>query len=302
MKIRLLVVFLWLLAPAGAEEAVKAPLSTSGFNEAVLSELKSALKKELAASLARHKQQLNLEDNRSEFTKNRDLILTNSFTTDRGLGEYAYHPNNGWGREFIQHLSSLRGPQVWIDVGAGEANAQIDYLYDCLGASSSRFVSKKKDPARLIALSVRKPEYAPRLKEALWKWPDSFQYLEMQIEIFPDSTPIADIITDSWGAAAYSPRLDLILKKYGRILKKGGRVYISGLQSTRIFNSRREIELVEWFNAIQGFKLLNYKDGSFQLEKISDEIDIPALEIVTFEADRPPRRGYRWRKSSASGI
>ncbi len=254
-------------------------IGASQFEKAVWSEWPHALRQTIA-------------DTGREIAENRDRIKKNDFEVSRGLWQYEM----AFGDLFSADLRRITPRGVWIDVGAGSAKAQIELL------------EKTQVGPVCVAVSVQKPA-DQLLDRAIQRWGVLFQYREGRPieEYAPDTFPRADIITDVYGAASYTPHLDVVLQQYGRILKKSGRLYIV-LLLTKILDSEEHDDdahspasqqVQAWLSSIEGLKTLKvnvYQSGvllAVSLEKIADEVRVPPLRLVSFKDDKPPYRVYR---------
>lgn len=216
-----------------------------------------------------------------------DRHLQSGYIVNRDLNEYssAYLLGDG----FAAELKRLNSGQHWIDVGAGKAEAAIDYL-------------SAGGPAQVTALSVE-PYDTPRLKEALRRNRLRFRYLSGRVieDYAMNELGHADIISDVYGAFSYAPHIDKVLIKFSELLRKDGKIFIA-LNGEDANINILGASLLCWLSAVQGMTVVNVNEHvrgwstvlSIILRKDSENVVVPALELLRFDDGNPPVRVYRW--------
>lgn len=230
-----------------------------------------------------------------QFSKPDDTA--NKYEVDRCLRHYIYL--FGLRNDLQGELSKLGPGRQWIDVGAGKGVAAMDYIEDTDGHGLYH-------GARVTAITVERLE-TPRLSQVLRRFsPEKFRYLSGKyIEDYTVSElGQADLITDVYGAVSYSPHIDAVFSKFGELLKAGGKVYTNIEGPDFLLEimgpDNQPIPLAEWLGAIKGFTLLFKTNEYFDriiLQKTSDAVVVPPLELVKYVDAVPPRRVYRWNRS-----
>ncbi|MGZ3697833.1 MAG: hypothetical protein ACXWPM_01465 [Bdellovibrionota bacterium] len=269
-------------------------------------------------------------------------VERNGFNTHRGLKDYF----NAFGAEFAEDLLRLGPEGHWVDAGAGDALAtyhlqtlpdesinhwfSIDrmeiYQRDKWGRFQKDYV-KTGYAQRLEAIPR---DQRPRITAITFKpkkefptFPDpgrakllSGRYFS---EIPPSEIEPADILTDFFGIAAYSPDLDQVLRRYDSLLKRDGTAYIvlgygypggnppHVLQTGKLFvqdvltRSGQHLNLPDWLKSIPGWNVdirigVDYDPVVVaKIQKTSAEpVKIPELELLSQEKwGAPPIRTYR---------
>lgn len=248
------------------------------------------------------------------------IIQRNRFQTRRDfVGYINYFPDS-----FLKQLGDLGPEGHWVDAGSGEGQAIADFF------SPKALTEIETDP--LIRPIVNKSiEQKPRATGISYKMegdiPSSpkaeFRIGRLFENIATDEIAKADIITDLYGVATYSPRFEQVLSKYHAILKTGGKAYIflgyiekpySGewvennfheapfILSTVKKANGEKVNLVEWAQAIKGFKANIEIQGpknkrypvptTLVLEKVSENAEIPFLKLWGSDLNTPPTRHY----------
>lgn len=248
------------------------------------------------------------------------LIKRNRFQTRRDLAGYAnYFPDS-----FLKQLGTLGKNGHWIDAGSGEGEAvknffdaellksyEDDYLFRPLSLRAS------EDKPQVTAVSYNMESDTPHQSKLHFKVGKYFE------QIPTDEFAKADLITDLYGVASYSPRFDQVLSKYHEILKPGGKAYIflgfvarphSGnlehaetreapiVKSQVKLKNGETISLLDWAMSLPGFKATLESQGpslsrmpiptTLVLEKVSGQANIPYLMLKSSDLDTPPRRNY----------
>lgn len=235
------------------------------------------------------------------FERLSQMIGENHFETRRDFENYArFFPQS-----FLDSISRLRAEGHWIDAGSGEGFAVEDFFKGYIldpallqakaegdhwsgrrtllnsneiieAATRLNYVGSENKPqvtAVTFAMERTPPKTSPKLEFKTGRF----------LEEIPNSEfAQADIITDLFGVASYSPRLDDVLRKYHELLKSGGRAYVfigdyietpdaaGGYSNTRVgepgwdapFAQSRvrkangeSVPLIEWLQSLPGFKV-----------------------------------------------
>ncbi len=201
----------------------------------------------------------------------------------------------------VAHIrTNLTAEDVWVDGGAGNFGAMWEY-----------FQLKQGVPAKRIGIipEISRPENY--LNELLQKDPQFIPLLGLTIEE-ADMIPSGKVtvITDVFGAFAYSKRPDLVLRQYLRWLKKGGVIYLAQRPGSG-FGLAEHIHLEEdetyemawsylildklylekWLSGGSGFSFSFDEDvRKLKIVKEQDEFSLPELVPVYFHTDKPPLR------------
>lgn len=203
-----------------------------------------------------------------------EVVEKNDYTIDRGLKEYIEY----FGDTFAKDLEQLKPSDHWIDGGAGNANAQKNFLRN--------LQKEKKSIPNLSAITVKYPESEARtLLDGKFK-----VFADRYFEDIPLSELApADIITDVVGIINYTEALDVSLDKYLKLLKPNGKIYVFIPDSiTKIKKLDGKImNLFDWINSIPGLKAKPLTPThspspiifSFVIEKTALDILVPKLKL-----------------------
>lgn len=214
----------------------------------------------------------------TEIAKTHDKINSNSFVTNRGYAEY----NTLFKFEtFLDHLTSQ---DRWLDAGAGRAKAQIEYL--------EKRKLEAKDSLQMVALAFKKPWFTQVPKE-------NFKYISgSYFEDIPDyQLGLFSVITDYFGPFSYSKNPVAVLNKYLRLLKAGGKIFISSTpyQSSIYVPDQGLISLHTWIQKYLEKFPDDYKISknlnTLEIQSVSEVIQqLPDAELIYFFAESPPVR------------
>ena len=162
---------------------------------------------------------------REEFEKLEDTLQDNAFLVTRGLKDYAAY----LGPRFMEKLRKLGPNDHWIDFGAGSAYAMIEFgTMPWIHSLVKRFFRR---PPKMTATGFKMP-IDGKLYDFLADQPTkAFQYLDGRyVEDLTAETiggPPASLITDIYGAMAYTPDPNGVLKKAHELLAVGGEFHFS---------------------------------------------------------------------------
>lgn len=206
--------------------------------------------------------------------------------------------------DLFRDVMGLGEDGVWLDAGAGYAQAQQD-----LRAAGAK--------AKLIACGLKKPQAGQSgctsadddasLSSFEAAEGDRFQYVEGRVQLphIREEIGKVDVITDMIGAFSYS-HPTLTLQAYADLLKPGGRLYL------QTYAERFEIEnpsggpnlsLPDWLATIPGFELKSVTECTPFGRKPSlamvlvrtddEEVTIPPMYTTSWAAPHlPPIRRF----------
>ncbi len=254
-----------------------------------------------------------------DFTK-KDLESNDNFITYRFLSDYnQFFETRHNQYAFVDHLKSLPKDSVWMDMGAGNANALLD------GA----FRMDLSNIGQFIAVSYSAPRDFKK-DQAIERHKGRFKYLEtgfIEEHLKPDhqlSDTMApyknsvDLLTDVWGPLSYTHEVEKLFHVYFSLLKKQGKLMIVFSQLKLFENSehlgdkiyfngekkpatiKESIErLLSMFSGTEySIEMVNESRDTNMLRqtfalvltKTADEVKIPSIETVRFYTGRPVRR------------
>lgn len=202
-------------------------------------------------------------------------VEKNKFVTGRGLYEY----KDLLPQDFPQVLASLRADQHWIDLGAGKAKAQIEYI---------KSFRRHEEAAQLTAVAYKLDR---------WFRPGTYDgKLEIQegaFEAQPTSSwKKADLVTDIFGVISYTHDMQGSLQKVFDLMTTGGHLYIAVTPYATQFKTQgRYLPMIDFLATIEGLKVEG-RFGAIKVTKERAQIRVPNLHLLSIKDDAPPRRDF----------
>jgi hypothetical protein len=241
------------------------------------------------------------------------------YVVTRSLSDYA----DVLSPEFDRELANLGPGDRWLDIGAGEGQAILDYYtpeYDHLARAKGREQRGKK--ARAVAMSIEDR------RTPLWRQKAS--NLEAnQIQYFFDKR-LRDytraelgrfqVITDVIGGFSYTENLSLFMEKVLGFLELNGSFH-TVLQDVNSESGKNppyfdgspylteirqsdgaELKVCSWLKSISCVQVTcELRSGwkppieVFHVKRVCDSPVVPGLTPVHYEAGTPPERGFQLR-------
>lgn len=235
------------------------------------------------------------------------------YVINRGLEDYV----DALPPEFHQRLRSLGPSDRWLDIGAGEGQAILDYY------ERTNEASRGRAKAKAVALSIedrRQPKWyltAAKLERGQIQYffnKPARQYTVSELGTF-------QIITDFLGGFSYTDELSLFMEKVLQLLSVKGSFYslLQDVKSeegtnqpfyanspylTEITDSTgSEVKVCSWLKRITCVEVTcelkpRWKPPVeiYRVHKVCDGINVPALTKTKFSAGTPPERRYQLKK------
>lgn len=204
------------------------------------------------------------------------IVEKNKFVTMRGLFDY----RDMLGKEFSSSLESLRSDQLWLDLGAGKANAQVELL--------KTFKDVETAPWNVAVAYKLDRWFSPP------KFSGKLQIREGAFEVQDVTTwKKADLITDVFGVVSYSHDLHTTLQKAFDLMPVNGEFYIfMTYYSLSIHRGETRYGLIDFLQTIEGLKVEG-KFGMIRITKTSPEVTVPLMTLEKYVEDAPPIRAFR---------
>jgi len=227
--------------------------------------------------------------------------------------------------EFRRSLAELGPAQRWLDIGAGEGQAILDYYGERYDAMNREGRDKRGSKARSVAISIedrRQPEWhetAAKLE------PGKITYLfgKTLSERAPEELGKFDLATDVFGGFSYTPRISRFMERTLSLLEVNGVFYTllidvnpesgparpgrrSAAFQTQIVNpDGSELKICAWLKQITCVEVQCEAESNidtpaerYRIRKTCDGVVVPALESAHFVAGTPPAREFRLVKPS----
>lgn len=240
--------------------------------------------------------------------RSRGKDVPGGYVTDRGLARYGEHLHTGFERE----LASLGAHERWLDIGAGNGQAILDYYSPAHG--------KGADPARkarAVAISIEDRRTETWRRQAATLERDRIRYLfgKRLREYTLRELGRFRMITDVYGGFSYTEELSLFMKRVLDLLDLDGSFYTL-VQSvhledgsdppttyylTKIADAAgNDVKVCSWLKRAACVKVSCESRSDWHtptelihVRKVCDEVSLPALLPVHYEAGNPPERWFR---------
>ena len=227
--------------------------------------------------------------------------------------------------DFDRSLASLGPKDRWLDIGAGEGHAILDYYtprYDSMHPEGRERRGKK---ARAVAISIE-DRTTPRWHETAARLEaDQIRYLSGKRlrEYSQEELGQFQLISDVIGGFSYTRDLSLFMEKVLGFLDLNGRfhtllldvlpesatnrtAYPDTLFLTEIANADgSDVSVCTWLKSIACVEVTcesrtesKRPIGIYRIHKVCNNVAVPALVLLGFEAGTPPLRRYQLRNPS----
>jgi hypothetical protein len=245
--------------------------------------------------------------------QSRGADVPDGYVTDRGLSQYAELLPS----DFCDALGRLDSSDRWLDIGAGEGQAILDYyaVEDDTGPLKKCAPSITKARAVAISIEDRRTDMWRRYSAGFGS--DRLCYLSGKRlrEYSEDELGKFQIITDVYGGFSYSQDLSLFMEKTLSFLQTGG-VFYTMLQNVHLENGKnkpdtsyqtelvdtsgRDLKVCAWLKQAACVEVgceSNTEWGRpteiIKVRKLCNAASIPPLKLLKFVAGNPPSRRYQ---------
>jgi hypothetical protein len=236
-----------------------------------------------------------------------------TYTTDRGLSKYAEHLPAG----FCDALGRLGGSDRWLDIGAGEGQAILDYYGTKDAVAAAEKCGGSGPRARAVAISIedrRKDNWKQR-EASLGD--DRIRYLfgKRLGQYSPEELGKFQIITDVYGGFSYTEDLSRFVDQVMTLLEVGGGFYtlatgvhcedgkdkLGSSYLTELEDAfGRRVKVCSWLKKISCVQVtceskhdLERPTELIKIRKVCSDTAVPRTKLVEFEAGYPPGRRFQ---------
>jgi hypothetical protein len=225
--------------------------------------------------------------------------------------------------EFDRALAALGPADRWLDVGAGEGKAILDYYSPRFDSMHPEGRERRGGKAQAIAISIE-DRRTPRWKKTAASLGNrQIQYFSGRRlrEYTVEELGRFQLITDLTGGFSYARQLSVFMEKVLAFLEVNGQFFTllldvvpeTGMEPARypdllllteIRNADgSEARVCSWLKRIGCVAVACETDTRldrpielYQVRKVCDRVTVPPLTLVEYRAGTPPQRRYRLMK------
>ena len=222
--------------------------------------------------------------------------------------------------EFNRSLSNLGPDDRWLDIGAGEGRAVLDYVnskYDVLHSKAHEGNGKK---AKAVAISIEDRRTSYWHQTAAKLGPNQIQYFFGKTfrDYSFEELGKFKVITDLLGAFSYTRDVSTFMEKALGFLELNGSLYTvlqdvhseEGTNQPHYPNSPylteitrgdgSEVKMCSWLKSISCVQVTCELKGDwtppievYRIHKVCDDVRVPGLTPTHFQAGTPPERRFQ---------
>ena len=238
------------------------------------------------------------------------------YTVDRSLSVYADALCSGFDRS----LANLTPEDRWLDIGAGKGQAILDYYAPSYDLTHLEGRERRGKKARAVAISIEDRRTPVWHQTAASLGAIQIQYLfnKRLREYSLAELGQFQVITDVIGGFSYASDLTLFMEKALGFLGLNGSLYTllqdvhaeAGTNRpfykdapflTEIVNADgSEVKICSWLKSITCVEVTcelkaDWKPPveAFRIRKVCNEVAVPALVRINYNAGTPPERRYQ---------
>ena len=245
--------------------------------------------------------------------RRRGADVPGSYVTNRGLSRYAEVLPTG----FCDALGSLGSSDRWLDIGAGEGQAILDYYSPQDDTAPAEECGGSGPKARTVAISIEDRRTDKWKQQAARLGDDRIQYLSGKRLRHYSREELGKfrIITDVYGGFTYSENLSRFLETVLSLLEIGGAFY-TVLPSVHLEDgtdklgtwyltelvdaASRPVKVCSWLKQTTCTKVTCESKSDWdaptqliKIRKVCSDVSVPTLKIVEYMAGAPPGRRFQ---------
>jgi SAM-dependent methyltransferase len=245
----------------------------------------------------------------------RGADVPSGYVTNRGLSDYAELLPTG----FCDALSRLGSLDRWLDIGAGDGQAILDYYAPADDAASAETCARPGGKARAVAMSIEDRRTDKWRERTASLGTDRIRYLTGKSlrHYSVEELGKFQIITDVFGGFTYTADLSQFVDKVLSLLEVGGGFYtlVPGVHLeggdklgtwylTELENAAGRPEKVcSWLKKTSCVQVTCESKSDWKrptelikVEKVCSDVSVPRMKLVEFKAGYPPDRRFQLEK------
>jgi SAM-dependent methyltransferase len=252
--------------------------------------------------------------NQEKIYHSRDANVPSGYVLNRGLSDYADLLPSG----FCDSLGRLGSSDRWLDIGAGEGQAILDYYAPLDNAAPAGKCARSGGKARAVAISIEDRRTDKWRQQAAHLGGERIRYLfgKRLRQYSGEELGKFQIITDVYGGFSYTEDLAQFLEKALSILEIDGVFYTllqnvhleasqdnpdAGYRQTELLDAGgRPIKMSSWLKKTTCVKVVCESKSDWDspselinIRKVCSEVSIPRMKLLQFQAGNPPGRRFQ---------
>jgi SAM-dependent methyltransferase len=243
----------------------------------------------------------------------RSAAVPSGYVTNRGLSDYAELLPS----DFCDALGRLGSSDRWLDIGAGEGQAILDYYAFDGDAAPAAKCARSFSRARAIAMSIEDRRTDKWRQQVVIFGDDYLRYLtgKRLRNYSGEELGKFQIITDVYGGFSYTEDLSQFLEKVLSLLEIDG-VFYTMVQSVHLEDGKdkpdtryltelvdaagRDVKVCSWLKKTTcvnvGCESKSDWDAPTELiiiKKVCSDVSVPRMKLLQYEAGNPPGRRFQ---------
>lgn len=245
------------------------------------------------------------------------------YVTDRSLLSYTITLLP----DFDLSLAKLGPADRWLDIGAGQGRAVLDYYGERFDAMHAEGREQRGSKARAVALSIEDRRTAEWQQIAVTLEPGKIEYRfgKRLREYAPEELGRFKLATDVYGGFSYTANLSLFMEQVLAMLEVNGSFYTvlidvnpehwpqrpttprAPFQTGIISAAGAEVKVCSWLKRIRCAEVTCEVDTRsatpierYRVKKTCENTAVPALESTHFVAGTPPARQFQLMEPAAA--
>jgi hypothetical protein len=239
--------------------------------------------------------------------------VPSGYVTNRGLSDYAELLPSG----FCDALGSLGSSDQWLDIGAGDGQAILDYHTPADDAAPAGKCVRLSGRARAVAMSIEDRRTDKWQQQAARLGDNRIRYLSGKRlrQYSPEELGKFRIITDVYGGFSYTEDLSQFLEKVLSFLEIGGvfytmvqNVHLEGggdkadtrVQTELMDAGGRDVKVCSWLKQTACVKVICESKSDWDspselinVRKVCSDVSVPRTKLLKYEAGNPPGRRFQ---------
>jgi SAM-dependent methyltransferase len=245
--------------------------------------------------------------------RSRGTDVPSGYVTNRGLPDYAGLLPSG----FCDALARLGNSDRWLDIGAGDGQAILDYYGAQDGGAAAERCARYGAKARAVAMSIEDRRTNMWQLQATILGGDRIRYLfgKRLRDYSREELGKFQIITDVYGGFSYTEDLSRFLEKVLSLLETGGAFYTL-VQSVHLENGKdkpnilyqtelvdaagSDVKVCSWLKQVACVKVSCESKSDWDtptelinIRKVCSDVSFPRMKLLKYEAGNPPARRFQ---------